>query len=99
MARLAGTLADLTVITSDNPRTEDPDSIVDDIIAGLPPGAEHLRIVDRREAIAAALSSARPGDTVLLAGKGHETYQVIGKEYRPFDEKVIVAELLGHALD
>jgi len=95
MARSAGALADLTVLTSDNPRTERPESIIDEVMAGLPPGAEHLRITDRREAIARALSLARPGDTLLLAGKGHETYQVIGKEYRPFDEKAIVTQLMG----
>jgi UDP-N-acetylmuramoyl-L-alanyl-D-glutamate--2,6-diaminopimelate ligase len=95
MARSAGTLADFTVLTSDNPRTERPESIIDDMLAGLPPGAEHLRITDRREAIARALLLARPGDTLLLAGKGHETYQVIGTEYRPFDERLIVEELMG----
>ncbi len=94
MARSAGTLADLTVVTSDNPRTENPESIIDEVMNGLPVGAEHLRIADRRVAIAEALKLARPGDTLLLAGKGHETYQVIGKEYRPFDEKAIVREIL-----
>jgi UDP-N-acetylmuramoyl-L-alanyl-D-glutamate--2,6-diaminopimelate ligase len=97
MARLAGTLADLTVVTSDNPRTEDPVAIIEEIMAGLPPGAPSLRMTDRREAIAAALTEAKPGDTVLLAGKGHETYQVIGMEYRPFDEAEIVRGLLGGA--
>lgn len=95
MARVAGTLADLAVLTSDNPRTEDPEAILDEVMTGLPPGAEHLRVADRREAIRGALAMARPGDTVLLAGKGHETYQVVGTEYRPFDEKEIVAGLLG----
>jgi UDP-N-acetylmuramoyl-L-alanyl-D-glutamate--2,6-diaminopimelate ligase len=83
------------VVTSDNPRSEDPETIVADILAGLPAGAPHLTVVDRREAIERTLGEARPGDTVLLAGKGHETYQVIGKEYRHFDEKEIVSELLG----
>jgi UDP-N-acetylmuramoyl-L-alanyl-D-glutamate--2,6-diaminopimelate ligase len=95
MGKIAGTLADLAVITSDNPRTEDPEAIIADVVAGLPPGAPHLRVADRREAIRETLEQARPGDTVLLAGKGHETYQVIGKEYRPFDEKDIVTEFLG----
>ncbi|HEX7024145.1 MAG TPA: UDP-N-acetylmuramoyl-L-alanyl-D-glutamate--2,6-diaminopimelate ligase [Gemmatimonadales bacterium] len=95
MGRLAGTLGDVSVVTSDNPRTENPETILDDIVSGLPAGAEHLRIVDRREAIAAALTFARPGDTVLLAGKGHETYQVIGTEKRPFDEAVIVRDLMA----
>lgn len=95
MGHLAGTRADLSVITSDNPRSEDPDAIIDEIMAGLPFAAPHLRLTDRREAIRAALEVAAPGDTVLLAGKGHETYQVIGSEYLPFDERQIVAELLG----
>jgi UDP-N-acetylmuramoyl-L-alanyl-D-glutamate--2,6-diaminopimelate ligase len=95
MGKIAGTLADLAVVTSDNPRTEDPEAIIADVMAGLPQGAPHLRVADRREAIRQTLEAARSGDTVLLAGKGHETYQVIGKEYRPFDEKAIVAELLG----
>lgn len=97
MARVAGTLADLAVATSDNPRTEDPERILDDVVAGLPPGAASLRIADRRQAIATALGEARPGDTVLLAGKGHETYQIIGTEQRPFDEAIVVRELLGRA--
>jgi UDP-N-acetylmuramoyl-L-alanyl-D-glutamate--2,6-diaminopimelate ligase len=95
MGKIAGTLADLSVVTSDNPRSEDPEAIITDVMAGLPPGAPHLRVADRREAIRQTLQEARGGDTVLLAGKGHETYQVIGKEYLPFDEKEIVAELLG----
>ena len=95
MGKVVGSFADLVVVTSDNPRTEDPETIVADILAGLPAGAPHLTVVDRREAIERTLGQARPGDTVLLAGKGHETYQVIGKEYRHFDEKEIVAELLG----
>jgi UDP-N-acetylmuramoyl-L-alanyl-D-glutamate--2,6-diaminopimelate ligase len=95
MARSAGRLADLTVVTSDNPRTESPESILDEIMTGLPAGADHLRIADRRSAIAESLARAGPGDTVLLAGKGHETYQVVGKEYRHFDEREIVAELMG----
>ena len=95
MARIAARLADLTVVTSDNPRTEDPEAIIDEIVAGLPRGAPSLRLADRRTAIGAALEAARPGDTVLLAGKGHETYQVVGHEYLPFDEREIVAELTG----
>jgi UDP-N-acetylmuramoyl-L-alanyl-D-glutamate--2,6-diaminopimelate ligase len=81
-------------LTSDNPRTEDPDRILDEMQAGLPPGTPHLRITDRRTAIAAALEEGKPGDTLLLAGKGHENYQVIGTETRPFDERVVVRELL-----
>ncbi len=94
MARIAARLADFTVVTSDNPRTEDPEAIIDEIVAGLPPAAPSVRIADRREAIRAALEASRPGDTVLLAGKGHETYQVIGHEYLPFDEAEIVHGIL-----
>jgi UDP-N-acetylmuramoyl-L-alanyl-D-glutamate--2,6-diaminopimelate ligase len=89
MGRIAGELADLTVVTSDNPRTEDPDGIIDEIERGMG-GKAHLRFTDRRAAIAAALAEGRAGDTILLAGKGHETYQVIGKEKLPFDEREIV---------
>ncbi len=94
MGRVAGEGADLAIVSSDNPRTEDPDAIIDDIVAGM--GAlPHERIADRRAAIAAALASVQPGDTLLLAGKGHETYQVVGTEKQPFDERAIVAELVG----
>ncbi len=92
MGRIAATLADLAVATSDNPRTEDPARILDDIEQGMG-GRAHLREVDRRAAIAAALEQARPEDTVLLAGKGHETYQVLGTEKVPFDEADIVRAL------
>ena len=94
MGRIAAALADLAVVTSDNPRTEDPEAIIHDIEQGM--GSEpHLRQADRREAIAVALQAARPDDTVLLAGKGHETYQVIGTEKLPFDEREIVRALAG----
>lgn len=94
MGKVAAEGADLTIVTSDNPRTEPPAAIVEEIIPGLG-DAPHERIVDRRQAIARALEIAKPGDAVLLAGKGHETYQVVGRERRPFDEKKIVASLLG----
>ncbi len=94
MGGLAASLADLVFVTSDNPRTEDPEQIIADIVAGMPEHA-YRRITDRREAIGAALGEAVPGDTVLLAGKGHETYQVIGTATRPFDERAIVRDLLS----
>jgi len=87
--------ADSVIVTSDNPRTEDPDMIIDEIEHGM--SLPHDRITDRRKAIAHAIAIAGPGDTILLAGKGHETYQVIGTEKHPFDERQVVAELLGHA--
>jgi UDP-N-acetylmuramoyl-L-alanyl-D-glutamate--2,6-diaminopimelate ligase len=95
MGAIAERLADYPIVTSDNPRTEDPERILDDIEAGMAQGRERARIEDRREAIARALSMARPDDVVLLAGKGHETYQIRGTEKLPFDEKEIVAELTG----
>ena len=95
MGQLAAERADLVVVTSDNPRTEDPERIIDDIVAGIPPGTAFQRIPDRREAIRRTLADVVSGDTVVLAGKGHETYQIIGKQYLPFDEREIVADVLG----
>ena len=86
--------ADLAVVTSDNPRTEDPASIVAQVAAGVS-GCAAAEIVDRREAIHRALDAAAPGDAVLLAGKGHETCQVVGAEERPFDERRIVLNHLA----
>ncbi len=94
MAEAAAANADVVIVTSDNPRTEAPDAIIDDIAQALPEG-RCVRVTDRREAIAAALRMAAPGDVVLLAGKGHETYQIIGTTRIPFDEKVIVRELIS----
>ncbi|MDX1568016.1 MAG: UDP-N-acetylmuramoyl-L-alanyl-D-glutamate--2,6-diaminopimelate ligase [Longimicrobiales bacterium] len=89
-AAVAG-VADRIFVTSDNPRGEDPDAIIDDIVPGLD-GVEHVRIADRGRAIRAALESAEPGEMVLLAGKGHETYQEIDGEKRPFDERALVRD-------
>jgi UDP-N-acetylmuramoyl-L-alanyl-D-glutamate--2,6-diaminopimelate ligase len=95
MARIAVEGADVVAITSDNPRTEDPERILDDMESGMG-GAPHLRITDREEAINAVLGQAREGDTVLLAGKGHETYQIVGATKHHFDERDIVrSALLG----
>ena len=94
MAETAARLADVVVLTSDNPRTEDPEGIIDDLAAAIE-GRPFLRHADRREAIRMALREARPGDTVLLAGKGHETYQVLGTVKEPFDERSIVLDALG----
>jgi UDP-N-acetylmuramoyl-L-alanyl-D-glutamate--2,6-diaminopimelate ligase len=94
MAEAAERMADRVVITSDNPRTEDPERILDDVAAGFTRN-DYVRIEDRRQAIAWALSTAGRDDVVLLAGKGHETYQVRGTERLPFDERVIVRELLA----
>jgi len=86
--------ADLAVVTSDNPRTEDPESIIDEVVTGME-GFGHERHADRRKAISMALTAARAGDLVLLAGKGHESYQVIGTESRPFDERRVVRESMA----
>jgi UDP-N-acetylmuramoyl-L-alanyl-D-glutamate--2,6-diaminopimelate ligase len=94
MGRIAAEGADLPIATSDNPRTEDPAAIIDDIEQGMG-GVPHLRIVDRLAAIHAALDEGKDGDTILLAGKGHETYQVLGTEKVPFDEREIVRTALG----
>jgi UDP-N-acetylmuramoyl-L-alanyl-D-glutamate--2,6-diaminopimelate ligase len=96
MGEIAVRLADIAVVTSDNPRTEDPEKILDDVEAGMTGGGggrPHYRIVDRRAAIGQALELAREGDTVLLAGKGHETYQVVGTTKEPFDEREVVRSL------
>ena len=92
MGAIAGQLADAAVLTSDNPRTEEPEAIIRDILAGMAgTGAERHVEPDRRRAIALALSLARPGDTVVLAGKGHETYQEINGAVRHLDEREEVA--------
>jgi UDP-N-acetylmuramoyl-L-alanyl-D-glutamate--2,6-diaminopimelate ligase len=94
MGAIAERLADVTILTSDNPRTEDPERILDDIEAGMTQGSTaRVRIEDRRLAIAHALQTANTHDVILLAGKGHETYQVRGTEKLHFDEAEIVAEL------
>lgn len=103
MGEIAARLSDLAVVTSDNPRTEDPLVIIDDALEGVrraaprgftrqevlngftPPG--HTVVPDRREAIALAIRAAQPGDTVLIAGKGHETYQIVGRTAIPFDDR------------
>ncbi len=87
MGAIAERYADHVIVTSDNPRTEDPASILNDIRRGMDRPTEALWIVDRREAIREAAMRARPGDVVLVAGKGHETYQVVGTEKRPFDDR------------
>ena len=93
MGEIAARGADLAIVTSDNPRTEDPERILDDIEAGMR-DVPHERIEDRRDAIVRALDLAGPDDVVLLAGKGHETYQVRGTTRLPFDERQIVNEIV-----
>jgi len=92
MGEIAVRLADVAIVTSDNPRTEAPERILDEVESGMR-AKPHRRETDRRRAIAMALELAQAGDTILLAGKGHETYQVIGTEKQHFDEREIVREL------
>ena len=95
MGEIAGRLSDYAILTSDNPRKEDPMAILAAIEKGIKPtGAKYEVIENRRDAIRQAMEMAVGGDIIVLAGKGHETYQDIGGVKHPFDEKVIVAELL-----
>jgi UDP-N-acetylmuramoyl-L-alanyl-D-glutamate--2,6-diaminopimelate ligase len=96
MGRVAVQRADLVFLTSDNPRGEDPAQILDQIAEGVAGAAERCRaIVERKEAIRAALSAARKGDVVIIAGKGHETLQIVGDDRRPFDDGEVARETLA----
>ncbi len=95
MGRVAETLADVVILTDDNPRREDPQRILDDILSGMSRRPQVIR--DRRRAIAHAIANARAEDIVLVAGKGHEDYQQIGEERRPYSDRATVAALLGEA--
>ena len=97
MARVACEFADAIVITSDNPRTEDPEAIIAEVRAGVPPHrADRVSCVtERRSAIHHAVQMARPGDAVVIAGKGHEDYQIVGREKRPFDDREVAREALA----
>lgn len=94
MGEIAGRLADLSVVTTDNPRSEDPAQICAEVVSGLSPDRYEI-VLDRRDAIARALAETGAGDAVVLLGKGHETYQLIGDARLPFDEAAIVDELLA----
>jgi UDP-N-acetylmuramoyl-L-alanyl-D-glutamate--2,6-diaminopimelate ligase len=100
MGAVAARLSDEVIVTSDNPRTENPQAIIEKILEGVESalgGGAHKRttvIPDRREAIHEAVGRARPGDFVLIAGKGHETYQIIGSERRPFDDRLVARQAL-----
>ncbi|WP_414576831.1 UDP-N-acetylmuramoyl-L-alanyl-D-glutamate--2,6-diaminopimelate ligase [Anabaena sp. CCY 9402-a] len=87
MGKIAAELADVAVVTSDNPRTEDPEKILEDVLAGIPDTIQPLVICDRATAIRTAILQAQPGDGVLLAGKGHEDYQILGTEKIHFDDR------------
>jgi len=87
MGKIAAQLADIAVVTSDNPRTENPEQILKDVVAGIPDTVTTLVIGDRAKAIATAIKNAQPGDGVLIAGKGHEDYQILGTEKIHFDDR------------
>ena len=89
MGEAAARYSDVCIVTSDNPRTEDPEQIIDEVMPGIPKEKQH-RITDREEAIRAALQNARPGDCVLIAGKGHENYQIFADETITFSDSAVV---------
>jgi UDP-N-acetylmuramoyl-L-alanyl-D-glutamate--2,6-diaminopimelate ligase len=97
MGEIAGRLADIAIATSDNPRSESPEAILRDVEVGLAASGatKYLKIADRREAIRSAIELANPGTVVVIAGKGHETTQVIGAREMPFDDRKVAAELAG----
>ena len=93
MGAIAARLADFVIVTSDNPRTEQPSAIIADIVDGMiGTQTPYVVVEDRIEAIHYAMDRAQPGDVIILAGKGHETYQVVGNEKRHLDEREVVAE-------
>lgn len=95
MGEVSGNMADLTIITSDNPRMEEPQAIIDDIKTGIGKTAgKYVEICDRKEAIAYAIDHGEPGDIIVLAGKGHEDYQEINGVKYPMDERVLIQEIL-----
>jgi UDP-N-acetylmuramoyl-L-alanyl-D-glutamate--2,6-diaminopimelate ligase len=100
MGKIAAELADKAIVTSDNPRTEDPEQILQDILQGIPEGTNPQVISDRAEAIRTAILEAQPGDGVVIAGKGHEDYQILGTEKIHFDDReqalAALAERLAH---
>jgi UDP-N-acetylmuramoyl-L-alanyl-D-glutamate--2,6-diaminopimelate ligase len=96
MGFAAGRMADIPIATSDNPRSEDPEAILAEVERGLAASGatKYLKIADRREAIRTATELANPGVVVVIAGKGHETAQVIGDRALPFDDRLVAAELV-----
>ncbi|HJS51358.1 MAG TPA: UDP-N-acetylmuramoyl-L-alanyl-D-glutamate--2,6-diaminopimelate ligase [Pyrinomonadaceae bacterium] len=100
MGRIAGAYSDLVFITSDNPRTEDPMAIINKVEVGMKEtGTEYFAVSDRREAINKAVAAATTDDVVIIAGKGHETYQIIGNEKFHFDDREVAAEAIARRMD
>jgi UDP-N-acetylmuramoyl-L-alanyl-D-glutamate--2,6-diaminopimelate ligase len=101
MGVVAGRLSDLVIVTSDNPRSEDPNRIIEEILRGITPDTRRdgsqrpLTIPDRLKAIEKAVDVARPGDVILIAGKGHEKYQVVGDRTLPFDDVAVARDALA----
>ena len=97
----AATAADVVIVTSDNPRSEDPEAIIDDVVVGIESTDRQprsvLRLADRAEAIEHAVSVATEGDVVVIAGKGHEDYQIVGSERLDFDDRVQARKALATA--
>ncbi|MGH8165001.1 MAG: glutamate ligase domain-containing protein, partial [Rhodanobacteraceae bacterium] len=94
MGAVARRFADFTYVTSDNPRSEAPQAIADDIVPGLRSGAYAVEL-DRRRAIESAVEAAHAGDVILVAGKGHETYQIVGADTLDFDDAAVAREALA----
>ena len=95
MGEVSGRMADFTIITSDNPRFEEPEAIIEDIVTGMKrTNGKYITIINRKEAIAYAIDNGKPGDIIVLAGKGHEDYQEIRGVKYPMDERVLIKEIL-----
>jgi UDP-N-acetylmuramoyl-L-alanyl-D-glutamate--2,6-diaminopimelate ligase len=95
MGEVSGKMADFTIITSDNPRFEEPEAIIEDIVTGMKrTNGKYITIINRKEAIAYAIDNGKPGDIIVLAGKGHEDYQEIRGVKYPMDERVLIKEIL-----
>ena len=94
MAKIACQEASYAILTSDNPRSEDPLAILKDMEAGVTGEQNYTIIADRKEAIRFAINQAKPGDVILIAGKGHETYQIIGSEVLDFDDRLVAKEAI-----
>ena len=96
MGKIAGRFSDFTIITSDNPRFEKPEAIINQIEKGIKKTkGKYLKIIDRKKAIEKALKLAQKGDLVIIAGKGHETYQIFKDKTFPFSDKKIVKNLIS----